>query len=89
MTPLEQELTTRIARALEKIAEKDFGNKSISGHRITALKIIENTELLVCHFIDTVEEKIATYVLLGLDLDTSNLNEWREQLQLIQHELKS
>ena len=65
MTPLEQELTTRIARALEKIAEKDFGNKTISAHRITALKTIKDTKQLVASFIKDKNDIIDAYIQSG------------------------
>jgi len=47
----------RIAKALEKIAEKDFGNKTIHAHRIAALQIIEKTAELVEEYIETEEER--------------------------------
>ncbi len=47
MCGIDKEMTVRIAKALEKIAEKDFGNKTIHAHRITALRTIEDTKKLV------------------------------------------
>jgi len=54
-----KETSIRIAEALEKLASKDFGNKSISEHRISAFQTIEKTKKLVEYYIFEHKKEIA------------------------------
>lgn len=79
-----EDLAPRIANALEKIAEKDFGGtKSIHEHRIRALGVIETTVNIVELMLRRVDDHN------GILDEIAVREHWRSDLTTILNSLKS